>query len=176
MENLLLTESWAAAKKSFILVWRCHQLLSGFLANDHLPRLSCQSHMSLMSDNATIRGCAQISWHLPYSWGKAVDEGCATSHRPKWGPLPPNEVVRAVQHVKNWKGRKVGKDGVGYLLLMEPRAVAKESFKLVWRCHQLLSGFLVTDFLPRVSCQSHLSVNDKSDNEMIAFKHKIKII
>ena len=27
-------------KKSFLLVWRYHQLLSGFLANAHLPRVS----------------------------------------------------------------------------------------------------------------------------------------
>ena len=27
-------------KKSCILVWRCHQLLPGFLANGHLPRVS----------------------------------------------------------------------------------------------------------------------------------------
>jgi hypothetical protein len=32
----LTTESWDAAKRSFKLVWRCHQLLSGFLANDYL--------------------------------------------------------------------------------------------------------------------------------------------
>ena len=42
-----------------------------------------------------------------------------------------------------------------------------ESYKLVWQCHQLLSGFLVNGHLPRVSCQSCLSANDKGDNEMI---------
>ena len=41
-------EPWAAAKKNFQLVWRCHQLLSGFLAKDHLPRVLRQSHQSLM--------------------------------------------------------------------------------------------------------------------------------
>ena len=50
------------------------------------------------------------------------------------------------------------------LLSMEPWTAAKKSFKLVWRYHQLLSGFLVKDHLP-------LSVtfvsNDKGDNEMI---------
>ena len=30
----------------------------------------------------------------------------------------------------------------------------QESFKLVWRCHQLLSGFLAKGQLPRVSLQS----------------------
>ena len=43
----------------------------------------------------------------------------------------------------------------------------QKSFKLVWRCHQLLSGFLAIDQLIRVSRQSHLSANDKGDNEII---------
>jgi hypothetical protein len=30
-------------QKSFMLVWRYHQLLSKFLANDHLPRVSRES-------------------------------------------------------------------------------------------------------------------------------------
>ena len=47
---------------------------------------------------------------------------------------------------------------------MEPWAAAKKSFKLVWRCHQFLSGFLAKGYLP----QSVTSVaNDKGDNEMI---------
>ena len=49
------------------------------------------------------RGCAHISWNLPYSWGKhrktsarrPSDEGCATSHRLKWSTIPPNEVCRS---------------------------------------------------------------------------------
>ena len=50
------------------------------------------------------------------------------------------------------------------LLTMEPWAAAKKSFKLVWRCHQFLSGFLAKGYLP----QSVTSVaNDKGDNEMI---------
>ena len=47
-------------------------VLSGFLVKGHLSRVSRQSRRSLM-----IRvimkwswGCAQISWHLPYSRGK----------------------------------------------------------------------------------------------------------
>ena len=41
---------------------------------------------------------------------------------------------------------------------------AGKSFKLVWRCHQLLFGFLDRGHLPRVS---RLTVNDKRDNNMI---------
>ena len=34
------------------------------------------------------------------------DEGYATSHRLKLGPLPPNEVGRISQHVRKGEGRK----------------------------------------------------------------------
>ena len=44
---LLSMEPWAAAKKQ-LLVWRSHQLLCRFLAKGHLPRVSHQSHRSLM--------------------------------------------------------------------------------------------------------------------------------
>ena len=43
----------------------------------------------------------------------------------------------------------------------------QKSFKLVWRCHQLLSGFLVKGHLSRVSRQSRSVANNKCDNEMI---------
>jgi hypothetical protein len=39
-------------------------------------------------------------------------------------------------------------------------------FKLVWRCHHLLSGFISRGHLPWVSRQSRLSAND-GDNEMV---------
>ena len=41
------------------------------------------------------------------------------------------------------------------------------SFKLVWRCHDPLSGFIVKGRLPQVSRQSRLSANSMGDNEMI---------
>ena len=55
-------------QNSFKLVWRWHQLLSGFLAKGDLPRVLC-----LLANDRVMRwywGCAQISWHLPSSWGK----------------------------------------------------------------------------------------------------------
>ena len=51
------------------------------------------------------------------------------------------------------------------MLNMEPWTVAKKSFKLVWRCHLLLSGLLAKGHLPRMSRQ--LSVADRVDNEII---------
>ena len=46
-------------KKSFKLVWRYHQLLSGFLAKGHLSQVSRQSRRSLM-----IRVIMKWSWGL----------------------------------------------------------------------------------------------------------------
>ena len=43
---------------------------------------------------------------------------------------------------------------------------SQKSFKLVWRCHQLLSGFLAKGHLSRVSCQSRFLANDKGDYEI----------
>ena len=45
--------------------------------------------------------------------------GCATSHRLKWGPFPPNKVGKMAQHVRKGDGRKEGKDGVGSKLRSE---------------------------------------------------------
>jgi hypothetical protein len=41
------------------------------------------------------------------------------------------------------------------------------SFKLLWRCHQLLSEFINKGYLPRVSPQLRLSTNDKDDKKVI---------
>jgi hypothetical protein len=43
----------------------------------------------------------------------------------------------------------------------------KKCFKLVWRCRQLLSGFLAKGHLSPVSRHSRLSANDNDDNEVI---------
>ena len=43
----------------------------------------------------------------------------------------------------------------------------EKRFKLMWRCHKFLSGFLAKDHLPRVSRQSRFSSNDKDDNDLI---------
>ena len=42
----------------------------------------------------------------------------------------------------------------------------KKSFKLVWRCHQFLSGFLAKDHLLSVASVTSVA-NDKNDNEMV---------
>ena len=69
--GLLSMKAMGCGQKSFKLVWRCHQLLSGFLAKGHLPWVSRQSRRSLM-----IRVIMKWSWGLctdllaSYNWGK----------------------------------------------------------------------------------------------------------
>ena len=50
------------------------------------------------------------------------------------------------------------------LFSMEPTTAA---LKLVWRCHQLLSGLLAKGHLLRVSYQSPLLATDEGDIELI---------
>ena len=75
--------------------------------------------------------------------------------REKKKPLNIQDITSAVNKMIN---RAVVHGAMGF---------AKKSFKLVWLCHQLLSRFLANGQLPRVSRQSRISANDKSDNEMI---------
>ena len=56
--------------------------------------------------------CAQISWYLPYGWGKSwkisakrPSDECATSKLLKWSALPPNQVGRISQWVRERGGK-----------------------------------------------------------------------
>ena len=84
-------------QKSCKIMWRCYQLLSGFLAKGHLPRMSRQSRRSLM-----IRMIMKWSWGLctdllafALSWGKPqktsaetpADEGACDQSSPQMGSL-----------------------------------------------------------------------------------------
>ena len=99
-----------------MIVWRCHQLLSGLLPKDNLLRVSHQSRLSAndKGDNEAKLGCVHRSPGIyatskeklrKTSGRRSSDEDCMTS-RFKFGPLPPNEVDRIVQHVKEGKEGK----------------------------------------------------------------------
>jgi hypothetical protein len=108
-------------QKNFKLAWRCHQLLSGFLVNGHLPRVSYQSRPSAndMGDNEVILGAVHRSPGIYLTaeenpgnqLGDRLVKCCATNHRLKWGSLPPNEVGRIAQHVREEKEGKKGRTG-----------------------------------------------------------------
>ena len=128
---------------------RCHQLLSGFLPNDHLPRISRLSANG-KGDNEMIPGTVHRS-HGIYltaegNSGKPLledhHEGCATSHRLKWGPLPPNDVSRTTQHVSKREGRKKLNDRVGGFSTCCHGAMGcnQKSFKVVWRATSSCPG------------------------------------
>ena len=80
------------SQKNFHLVWRCQQPLSGFLANDHLPRMS-RLPANDMGDDEMKPGVVHRS---PGIYLKAEEksgpqlgdpshEGYATSNRLKMG-------------------------------------------------------------------------------------------
>ena len=54
--------------KNLWLMWLCHQLLSGFLAKSHLPRISCQPRLS--ANNEMIPWAVHRSPGLSYGCGK----------------------------------------------------------------------------------------------------------
>ena len=57
--GLVVHGAMGCGQENFQLVWRCHQLLSGFLAKGHFSRVSRRSHRSLM-----IRVIMKWSWGL----------------------------------------------------------------------------------------------------------------
>ena len=59
---------------------------------------------------------------------------------------------------------------MGYIqgpVVHEAVGCVQKCFKLVWWCHQILSGFLAKGHLPRVSFPLCLSANYRDDNDMI---------
>ena len=78
--------------------------------------MSRQSRPSA-NEKGDTGGCAHIK-HLLYGRG----EGCVTSHRFDWGPLPPNDVGRFAQQIREIELRNGGKGrrtigiqvGIGY--------------------------------------------------------------
>ena len=96
---------------------RCHQLLSEFLAN-----VPCADFLVSQLDNGMIPGAVHRSPEICFTakenpqktaGRRPSDEGCATSHRLKWGPFPPNDVSSPTARQEEW--RKEGKDGVGFV-------------------------------------------------------------
>jgi hypothetical protein len=93
-------------QKDFMLVRRCHQLLSGFLVNVHLLRVSFQSLLSAndKGDNNVKPGAVhrspdislRLSEPCKASAKRSSDEGSATSHPLKWSSLPPNDIVKKI--------------------------------------------------------------------------------
>ena len=100
---LLSTEPWAAVKKAFKLMRRCHQFLSGFLANGPLSQVSRQSLFSANTGYIELKAGAVLRSPGIYFMTEEncvklqpSNEAFATSHRIKWDVLLPN-IVRIAQ-------------------------------------------------------------------------------
>jgi len=85
----------------------------------------------------------QLGGHLMKAMRPIIDSN---------GVLPQNEFCRIAQNIRNLKERK------GHPSVHGAIGFSQKSFKLVWQCHQLLSGFLAKGYLPRVSHQSRQSL------------------
>ena len=101
-------EAMRWGKKRLMLVWWCHQLLSGFLTKDPLIRVSCQSRLS---SNDMIPGVVRRSHGILLTSRRPYYESYTSSHRLKWNPFSPNEVRRIAQHVS--KERRKWWGGIG---------------------------------------------------------------
>jgi hypothetical protein len=137
-------------KKSFTLMWRCNQLLSGFLANDHLPRVSRQLFLPINDKCDTGRMCL------------TAEENPEKSQ-------PGERLIKAVRSV-------IASNGAPYFQMRplgshsksgREKERMKESFTLEWQCNYFLSGFVENDHLPRASRQLCLPINYKCNKGMI---------
>ena len=108
-------EPWAAAKKSFKLVWRCHQFPSGFLTKGHLPQVSCQSHLPAndKGDNEMIPGAVHrtpgiylIAEENPGKSQLGDRRWRLCDHCLTFCPLSPNDVIRSPSLLEKEKGRR----------------------------------------------------------------------
>ena len=81
-------------KKSFNLLWRCHQLLPGFVASDHLPRVSRQS-ANEKDDNEIMCGdLLTFTLQLRKTLTRRPSMKTVQSIIAPNGPLPPNDQER----------------------------------------------------------------------------------
>ena len=86
-------------QKSSLIAWRCHQLLFWLLVKATYPE--CHDCHPMMMRKSTAEEI-----HEKNLASRLSGERCATIHRLKWGPLPPNEVCRIAKHVWKGEGRK----------------------------------------------------------------------
>ena len=104
-------------KKSFKVVWRSHQLLSGILANGHLLRMLCLSAND-KGDNKMISEAVYrspgIYLTVEKNLGKPqLGDRLIKTMRPVIASNGVPYLQMIAQHVRKAEERKEGKDGVG---------------------------------------------------------------
>ena len=91
-------------------------------ARFQMTRVTMRRYRGLCTD---LLGFALQPRRTPEKLSKeTVNKGCATSHRLKWGPLPPNEVGRIAQHVRDH-------DPIRIPVVLMFMGSGQKSFKLV---------------------------------------------
>ena len=111
--SLLSMKPWAMVKKSFELVWRYHHLLSRVLAKATSPECHI-SHVSAndKDDNEMILGAVHRSLGIYLTAVENPRKPWLRDHLMKavWGPLPPNDIGRVTQHIREGETKKwIGK-------------------------------------------------------------------
>ena len=138
-------------QNSSMPVWRCHQLLFGFVTKHYFPGVSRLSVNDKDANEVKSRAVHSSGIYLTVKGSPRKSQlgdnlmRLVASHFLKWDPLPSNEVD---SKCLDWK------------FLSMSHGLRPESSMLVFRCHQILFGFLAKDQLLRVSL---LSINDKDD-------------
>ena len=74
----------------------CYPLFTVWENKEVKPEALYRSHRTFLTSMGKLRKTSAMRQF----------ESCATCHRFKWDPLPPNEVGRIVQYVRNGEGRK----------------------------------------------------------------------
>ena len=124
------------------------------IANRYLSRVSRQSRLK-----AKGKGIMRWYWELctnllaftlqlrkaPEKGSQeTVYDGCATSHRLKWGLLPPNAVGRIAQNVRKGEGRKERKGRIrqNSVITLFERKEGKEGVKQNYNTNVQVSDHL----------------------------------
>ena len=104
----------SCSQKSFKLVWRCHQLLFGFLTKGHLHRVSRQSLLSLMIGMIMEWGLCTGLLAFTFQLRKTLEN---LSYETIYGPngVPSHQMRSLESHStsgrkKKWKNGRTGSD------------------------------------------------------------------
>ena len=99
----------ACGQKSFKLVWRCHQLLFGFLANDHLSRVSRLSTNDINDETKpqVLHRCLGIYLTAEENpWKSELGDRLMKTVGPSLpqlgSPLPPRDYIRRRYKIKKF--------------------------------------------------------------------------
>ena len=123
----------------FLLVWRCFQLLSEFLAKDHVPWVSRQSRLSpFKGDNEVKQGAVHRSSGIYLTAKKKPRKTSVKKPSDeclKWGSLSSNE-VDGIAHEGRRKEKRKGSIKLSLLRMfhvVETPSVCYHIFHAMWQ-------------------------------------------